>query len=213
MIENIGPKIYKGESIYNTGAGGGGGGGGETVEIGGKVYPVVTIDGKKWLGENLALMIDDAIINPGSTSTTIKQIWFNRMAIQFGYGYLYNYRSVEYIELNKSQLIPGWRVPTSAELQALIDFAGSENSFINTFYNKGWHAQSTDEFKFNLLPSGYGTSAIYELSIIPESGCGDIHSITNDGYYDYHLYYSTSSAAVNRNVMGGGRSIRLIKDE
>lgn len=204
------PSIYKGAGIYNNGAGGGGGGD-ETVEIGGKVYPVVTIDGKKWLGEHLALMIDDAAINPGSVSTSVKQIWYNSLAAEFGYGYLYNYRSVSYIEQNKAQLIPGWRVPTSAELQSLINFAGGSNGFINTFLNKGWRTQSTDEYKFNLLPSGYGTSGIYDLSITPNSGSGTIMSITNDGS-DYHLRYSPSSASVTANA-AGGRSVRLIKDE
>lgn len=53
MIENIGPTIYKGESIYNTGAGGGGGGK-QLIEIGDYYLldwvsssadsPIVTID-------------------------------------------------------------------------------------------------------------------------------------------------------------------------
>lgn len=199
--------VYKASGVYKEA----GGGGGETVEIGGKVYPVVTIGSQKWLGEHLSLMIDDVQINPGSVSTSVKQIWYNPLAVEFGYGYLYNYRSVSYIEQNKAQLIPGWRVPTSAELQNLINFAGGSNGFINTFYNKNWHAQSTDEYKFNLLPSGYGTSFINDLSIIPEQGSGTIMSITNDGS-DYHLRYNTSSATVTANA-AGGRSLRLIKDE
>lgn len=200
--------IYKASGVYKEA--GGGGGGGETVEIGGRVYPVVTIGSQKWLGEHLALMIDDVQLNPGSVSTSIKQIWYNSLAVELGYGYLYNYRSVSYIEQNKAQLIPGWRVPTSAELQNLINFAGGSNGFINTFLNKGWRTQSTDEYKLNLLPSGYATSGIYDLSIVPNSGSGTIISITNDGA-DYHLRYNTYSASVTSNA-AGGRSVRLIKD-
>lgn len=206
------PSIYNGAGIYNNGDGGGGGGG-DTVEIGGKTYPVTTINGKKWLAKNLELLFDDLTINPGTNITTPGMVY--NLVCVYAYGYLYNWWAAKYIDDHKDELIPGWRVARMADYQDIINFIGDLSNVPDKLYNKDWKNTSSDELGFNIMPAGNGSStgpALQGISL--NSGKGDFVVLDMfDSNKEYHFECQLSGASWPYNARGAYRSIRLIKDE
>ena len=161
MIENIGPTIHNGDSIYNTGAGGGGGGGGETVEIGGKTYPVVTIGTQKWLGLNLDYAPSGVNIGGSGEISTPNAWYYSNNEPYYGfnnkkYGLLYNHAAVEFIS---SILPPDLKIPEKSDFDELISYVGN-NEGIKLKSPYDWNSSyGKDEFNFFALPSGVRSTA------------------------------------------------------
>ena len=202
------PSIYNGAGIYNNGAGGGDT---DTVEIGGKTYHVVTIDGKKWLGENLSFIFPEATINPNGYPST-PAIWYNLIS-QYAYGYLYNYYAAKYI--NDNNLIPGWRVADIGDYQSLINYVGGLANVPQILYEQNWKNVSSDLYGFTIKPGGIwvGTT-IQSQGISLNSGIADFVGLTlNSSSQESHLECILESASVKYNAIGAGRSIRLIKNQ
>lgn len=151
------------DSIYETGAGGGGGDGGTAV-IGGRTYRTVVIGGKEWLAENLDLKFIGLRVGvtSGSSSTESRGNYYNNDEFTYGitgnkYGLLYNWIAVNYIENNKSSLIPGWHIPTSDEWDELATAVGGA-SVAGTKLKSSteWSSGAgTDNYGFSAFPSGY----------------------------------------------------------
>lgn len=142
------PSIYNGAGVYNNGGGGGGGGGGETVEIGGRLYPVEQIGLLKWTTENL----DFKCVNVGGDLyTETPNAWYYNNDSNYGnkYGLLYNYGALAVIT---SYLNDGWRIPDNTDLNYLMSVVGG-NSYAGTKL-KSTEWNGTDNVKFNMLPGG-----------------------------------------------------------
>ncbi len=135
--------------------------------IGGKKYKTIKMpDGKIWLAENL----DFKFCNVGGsgTPTTPNAWYYDNDGGTYGWngykcGLLYNWYAVRWLEDHKSELCPGWHVPTRVEWEALatgiggVSTAGTklkalDNSVTIGFPN-GWNG--TDDYGFDVLPSGY----------------------------------------------------------
>lgn len=214
MIENIGPTIHNGESIYNTGAGGGGGGGGETVEIDSKTYPVVTMGSQKWIAYNLDYVPAGVTIGgSGSDIITAHAWYYNNDEARYGwnnkkYGLLYNMAAMEIVS---SSLTDGWRVPTKADFESLISFLGGtgEGKKIRSPYD--WNNDLGEGlFNLNILPCGIrdnsgsfgylGTQAVF---------CTTTHNGAN---FTYQLNLAGYTLSTYNSYKGNSFSIRLVKD-
>lgn len=144
------PSIYKGAGIYKTGEGSGGGG--EYALIGGRSYRTCRIGGQTWLAENLDFVFNGVSINPGGWPTNPAAFYQNNSYRQT-YGLLYNWYAVNLLETNKSQLIPGWHVPTKAEFETLISTIGGNSQATGTMRDSSWGGDN--RWGFSALPSGY----------------------------------------------------------
>lgn len=207
------PSIYKGAGIYNNGAGGGGGGGGETVEIGGKVYPVVTMGSQKWITYNLDYIPAGVNVGGSGEISTPNAWYYNNNETLYGwnnkkYGLLYNFAAGEIVN---SSLTDGWRVPSKSDYESLISFIGgnSEGKKIRSPYD--WTTNLGEGLlNFNLLPGGLrwahdswqyvGTQA--HLSSSTKSGSNRFEVLTLSSYNFSWSQISLPSAF----------SIRLVKD-
>ena len=97
--------------------------------IGGRVYNTVIIGGKEWMAENLDFKFSGLAIGKGSSSSEPRANYYSNNESTYGangnkYGLLYNWIAVKYLEDHKSELIPGWHVPTTTEWDALATAVG-----------------------------------------------------------------------------------------
>lgn len=150
------PSIYNGAGIYNNGAGGGGGGV-ETVEIGGKTYPVVTMGSQKWIAYNLDYVPAGVNVGGSGEISTPNAWYYNNNETRYGwnnkkYGLLYNFAAGELVN---ASLTDGWRVPSKTDYETLISFLGGnvEGKKIRSPYD--WVSDLGEGLlNFNLLPGG-----------------------------------------------------------
>ena len=150
----------------------------EGVEIGGRMYPTVTIGNQVWLAENLDYKFDGCAIGPTGAPSTPAAWYFNNDELTYGIdgtykcGLLYNWFAAKYLDDNKSTLLPaGWRVPVAADFQALITNIGGRQEGTKIRSNDipwatSW--QGTNDTGFSALPCGVasrmdGDNAFYGL--------------------------------------------------
>ena len=209
----IQPPFYN-SGFYNTGAGGGGG---DDV-IGGRTYRTVNIGGVTWLAENLDFKFSGCNIGGSGTPSTPNAWYYNNDEATYGIdgvrkcGLLYNGYACKLLNDNRSELIPGWHVPTNDEWTALANAvggtstAGTKLKAANVSWATSWGG--TDDYGFEVLPAGtyngsFGYVGSYALFwTITESGSGAYNrgfgtgATMRQGTYDE--YY--------------GLSVRLVKD-
>ncbi len=108
---------------------------------------------------------------------------------------------------------PGWHLPTDAEWQQLVDFAGGNDVASNKLRAKdGWQGNGTDDFGFSALPGGYRGRYGDFLTI---GVSGDWWSATEkDSEGAYRRGMSSGDAKVYRYDDYGDYSfsVRLVKD-
>lgn len=133
--------------------------------IGGRTYPTVTIGGKTWLAENLDFKFSGLVVgSSGTSSSEPRANYYSNDESKYGehgnkYGLLYNWIAVKYLEDNKNTLIgenTKWRVPTSADWDALANAVGGA-SIAGTKLKSttGWSSGNGDgTFDFNAFPAG-----------------------------------------------------------
>ena len=126
--------------------------------IGGRTYRSVIIGGKEWLAENLDFKFSGlAFGQSGTSSSEPRGNYYQNNSSSYGkYGILYNWIAVKYLEDNKSSLIPGWHVPTTAEWDALATAVGGA-SVAGTKLKSAtdWSSGAgTDDYGFSALPAG-----------------------------------------------------------
>lgn len=219
MIENIGPTIYKGESIYNNGAGGGGGGGGgeQTVTIGGVEHKAKKINNLIWLVENLKAPFN--FVHDGKSNTNAY------FTYDYGDGrteYLYNLAAKQYL-YNNPDLLNGFRIPTKTDLDNLIYYAdpvgynGKPGYYLKSsqewIYDASYYG--ADLLGFNLLPncdSDWNWNET-KLSYTYNKNLGTFY--IGDSNYGVQ-FGSTNRTALYSNTLGmdnkSGWPIRLCKD-
>lgn len=218
--------VYNGNGIYNMG---GGGGGGNTVNIGGRDYKYVEINGKLWLAENLDYKFTyngaQIPIGVAGVPSTPSAWYYVNNEEQYGIdgvykcGLLYNWWAASYLEQNKSDLLPdGWRVPNTNDWNSLLSFISNDAkklksidfSITNT-WPSGWNG--TNDLEFNVLPCGFrsggGGGSFSEFGV---SGyfytC--ISASAPSGYLAH--FTSSNSVSVYGFIKGAACSLRLIKD-
>lgn len=195
------------------------------VVIGGKTYRTVNMpDGKVWLAENLDFAWNGLSVptEGASTSTDPQAMYYNYDESTYGWngykcGLLYNWFAVNYLEVHKSTLIPGWHVPTADEWAALADAVGGESTAGTTLkaldnsagsnWPSSWNG--TDDYGFSILPGGEYTGNFYEGGIY---GC--YYSVTESS--SSNAYYRTFSTGISMGLSSSTkkrqRSVRLVQD-
>ena len=216
MGVSVGSSIYNAPSIYESGAGGGG----SDSTIGGREYKTVTIGGVTWLAENLDYKFSGCGIGGSGMPTTPNAWYYNDDEATYGIdgvrncGLLYNWYAAKLLNDNRSNLIPGWHVPTDDEWSALINsvggflVAGTRLKAANVDWAPSWGG--TDEYGFKVLPTGYRFSASFY----------DVGSFTNlwasteySAPFAYDCAFDTSTnATLSYHNKENGYPIRLVKD-
>jgi uncharacterized protein (TIGR02145 family) len=187
-------------------------------EIGGRVYNTVIIGGVEWMAENLDYKFTGcAIGQSGSSTSEPRANYYQNNEATYGvngnkYGLLYNWIAVKYLEDHKSELIPGWHVPTTTEWDALAtDVGGSGVAGTKLKSTTGWSSGNGDgSYGFAAFPAGYQYSGSF----------GDLGSYAyfwtateSSSSYAYYRYFSTGASMSSYNVTkSGGYSVRLVKD-
>ena len=194
-----------------------------TTTIGGRVYRTVTIGGVTWLAENLDYKFSGCGIGGSGVPNTPNAWYYNNDEATYGIdgtrkcGLLYNWYAVKLLNDNRSELIPGWHIPTRAEWDSLTkavggtSVAGTRLKAIDGAADGSWPANwnGTDDFGFGVLPAGYyygmfndvGSYAFYWLSTE--------YSSNNAYARGFDSSSSMFSTDYNKNR---GYSVRLVKD-
>jgi len=185
--------------------------------IGGRVYNTVVIGGKEWMAENLDFKFTGCAIGQGSSSSEPRANYFQNNEATYGvngnkYGLLYNWIAVKYLEDNKSELIPGWHVPTTTEWDALATAVGGSGvAGTKLKSTTGWSSGNGDDsYGFAAFPAGYHYS-------------GSFSDLGNRAYFwtatEYsssngHIRYFNTGTSMSSDNYGKSRcySVRLVKD-
>ncbi len=184
--------------------------------IGGKTYRTVKMpDGKLWLAENL----DFKFCNVGGSGTpsTPNAWYYNNDETTYGWngykcGLLYNWHAVKLLEDHKSELCPGWHVPTTSEWDALAtavggtSTAGTKLKAANVSWATSWGG--TDDYGFAVLPAGGYNGSFYLVDSL-----ANFWTITESGSIAYFRYFDTG-ATMNQETYykSNGYSVRLVRD-
>ena len=198
------------------------------IDIDGNIYQTIQIGNQEWMAENLKVTRyrngDDIEYvtdnNQWSNLSTGAYCYYSNSSSNGDiYGALYNWYAVE--EDDTRGLAPeGWRVPTDAEWQTLVDYLGGSSVAGGKMKETGtahWNSPNTgatNESGFTALPGGYRN--FYN---------GSFDYLGNYGYFwsatEYSAYYAWSrilvydSTEVYRNYYDYkqyGYSVRCIRD-
>jgi uncharacterized protein (TIGR02145 family) len=194
-----------------------------TTTIGGRVYKTVTIGGVTWLAENLDYKFSGCGIGGSGSPTTPNAWYYDNDEASYGIdgtrkcGLLYNWYAVKLLNDNRSELIPGWHVPSNEEWSALTtaiggtSIAGTRLKALDGAADGSWPANwnGTDDFGFGVLPAGLyygsfgyvGSNAYFWTSTEGSS---------SNAYL--WIFGTGSSMSSNSSYKGVGRSVRLVAD-
>lgn len=185
--------------------------------IGGRTYRSVIIGGKEWLAENLDFKFSGCAIGQGSSYSEPRANYYNNDEATYGingnkYGLLYNWIAVDYLESHKSELIPGWHVPSADEWNALaVAVGGSSVAGTKLKSTTGWSSGDGDgSYGFEAFPAGSQISSIFK-------DLGSIAAFWTDSMYspsNAFVRYFNTGASMNsdRDPRETGHSVRLVKD-
>lgn len=191
-----------------------------TDQIGGRTYRTVTMpDGKTWLAENLDFKFSGCNIGGRGTPSTPNAWYYNNDEATYGIdgvrkcGLLYNWHAVKLLNDNRSELIPGWHVSTTAEWDALANavggtsVAGTVLKAANVDWATSWGG--TDDYGFGILPAGTYDGSFYDVG----SGAYFWTSAEYSSSTAYYRYFGTgSSMASDYSSKNNVYSVRLVKD-
>lgn len=193
------------------------------TDIDGNAYSTVTIDTFVWMVENLKV----TKLNDGTPITLAEDnlawiglstegfCWYNNDQMGYGekYGALYNWQSV-----SSGKLCPsGWRIPTNAEWNILVNYAGGEDIAGKRLKTKsGWvlDGNGTNDYGFSALPGGTRdgiTGSFHEAEV---SGFW-WSSSENDEYYAWYrkITYKYDNIYRNLGAKESGFSVRCIRNK
>jgi uncharacterized protein (TIGR02145 family) len=194
-----------------------------TTTIGGRVYRTVTIGGATWLAENLDYKFSGCGIGGSGTPSTPNAWYYNNDEATYGIdgtrkcGLLYNWYAVKLLNDNRSELIPGWHVPTNDEWTALANavggtgVAGTRLKAIDGAADGSWPADwnGTDDYGFGALPAGY-----YDGSFRNVGSSSRFWTTTENGSSSAYIRYLATGASMSSSYYnkGHGYSVRLVAD-
>lgn len=141
----------------------------------GQSYKTVTLNGKRWLAQNLNYTIP---ANYG------QWFWGNNPANGPLYGRLYSAYNIK----NNLVSIPGWHVPSDAELTSLEKYVGNLNAFKDTSWPPG-----TNTSGFGLKAGGYINQSGNSVYLGSATGLWTSSASTD---LIYHRYTSTVNTGV-----------------
>lgn len=184
--------------------------------IGGREYRTVIIGGKEWLAENLDFKFSGLAVGQSGTSTSEPRAnYYQNSESTYGvngnkYGLLYNWVAAKYLEDNKSQLIPGWHVPTNVEWDELVTAVGG-TSIAGTKLKSttDWSSGAgTDDYSFSAYPAGGYHSNFFYLGSFAH-----FWTATANGSRAYYRYCNTNaSLGSDTDDKYYQYSLRLVKD-
>lgn len=198
------------------------GGGEGTVTIGGRNYKTVTIGGVTWLAENLDYKFSGCGIGGSELPNTPNAWYYNNDEATYGIdgirkcGLLYNWYAVKLLNDNRSELMPGWHVPTNGEWRVLAEVvgglgtAGTKLKALDGAADGSWPIgwNGSDDYKFRVLPAGGyydGFNSIGSLA--------SFWTITENGNFPAYIRCNASAPLVQDDgLKNGGYSVRLVKD-
>ena len=190
----------------------------DTVTIGGKSYKTVKIGDQVWLAENLDFVFEGLTVGvPGGSADEPRANYYNDDEATYGwsglkYGLLYNWIAVKYIEDHKSELIPGWHVPTVSEWSALATaVGGSSVAGTKLKSTTGWSSGNGDgSYGFAAFPAGRKLSSSFNnLGSYAYFWTATEYSSSNAYYRYFDTGASMNSQGSNKS---NGYSVRLVKD-
>lgn len=185
--------------------------------IGGRVYNTVIIGGKEWMAENLDFKFSGLAIGQGSSSSEPRANYYSNNESTYGvngnkYGLLYNWIAVKYLEDHKSELIPGWHVPTTTEWDALATAVGGSGvAGTKLKSTTGWSSGNGDgSYGFAAFPAGYQSSGSFDgLGSYAYFWTATEYSSSNA----YYRYFDTGASMNSYNYdKTYAYSVRLVKD-
>lgn len=187
------------------------------VTIGGRAYKAVVIGGKEWLAENLDFKFDGLTIGQGASEYEPRANYYNKDETTYGvngnkYGLLYNWLAVKYLTDNKSELIPGWHVPTKAEWDALATAVGGASvAGTKLKSTTGWSSGNGDgTYGFDAVPAGEQYQDQFSnLSNYANFWTADDDSTANRYYRSFNTGTSMTSSYSRKDW---GISVRLVRD-
>ena len=189
--------------------------------IGGKTYKTVQMpDGKIWLAENLDFKFCN--IGGSGTPTTPNAWYYDNDESTYGWngykcGLLYNWYASKFLNDNRSELCPGWHVPTKDEWDALVTACGGASTAgtklkaldgsAGTNWPIGWNG--TDDYVFGTLPAGR-----YNGSFSVVGSYARFWSITEYDNIRAYCRNLDTSASIGLDYYDNvnGYSIRLVRD-
>ena len=129
----------------------------------------------------------------GTSSSEPRGNYYQNNSSSYGkYGILYNWIAVKYLEDNKSSLIPGWHVPTTAEWDALATAVGG-TSVAGTKLKSttDWSSGAgTDDYGFSALPAGSYSGSFYSLGSYAYFWTATEYNSS----YAYYRYFDTGAS-------------------
>lgn len=210
--------VFKGVNLYEY----------QTVDIGGRKYPVVKIGNQLWMAENLDYKFkyngSTLPVGGSGTPSTPAAWYYNNNETDYGIdgtykcGLLYNGYAAKYLNDNKVTLLPeGWHIPTSDEWTTLANSVGSSTA--------GTKLKALDGSAGNNWPSGWNGTDDYGFKALPAGSMHDEMFANLDVYANFWsstVRNSSSSYGVyfdSYSVMNSGYygylnaiSVRLVKD-
>lgn len=197
------------------------------VNIGGRDYKTCTIGGMVWLAENLDYKFNvngtRIPLNPSDMPSTPAAWYIKSDEAQYGIdglykaGLMYNWYAVDYLEQNKSTIIPGWHVPSVNEYNTLLAEIKNAAPVLMARQNSikdGWPGSTwtgTDTYGFFACPHG-------SIQSNSSSGFGGTHMAWTSSRYNAGVatsyYFRIYGGMASTEYMGRavGAPIRLVKD-
>lgn len=184
--------------------------------IGGKKYKTVKMpDGKIWLAENLDFKFCN-IGGRGELAETAFARYYNNDESTYGwngnkYGLLYNWPAAKFLNDNRTELCPGWRLPSKGDIESLISACGGMNSGNLLKSKTGWNSENgTDTYGFNIYPSG----AFYSDTFTNLGEFGSFSTSTLDSETTVYTMFcqNSSTIIIQPSGMHVYRPIRLVRD-
>lgn len=206
--------VYSGPNVYDKW----GGGSGNVVNIGGRNYPYIEIDGKKWISENLDFAPSGISVGISSYTTAPNAGYYNNDPSTYGEngykcGLLYNWYAVKYLNDNRNNFFPNWRIPTANDYANLASSVGTSTAgkklkASNLSWAPNWGG--IDDYLFTMLPGGGYFGSFLDVQTRAYLWTIDEKSATQaDGYRFTESDTITLYANRNKNQY---YSIRLMSD-
>jgi uncharacterized protein (TIGR02145 family) len=189
-----------------------------SADIGGRTYRTVNIGGVTWLAENLDFKFSGCNIGGSGTPSTPNAWYYNNDEATYGIdgtrkcGLLYNWYACKLLNDNRSELIPGWHVPTNDEWTALANAvggastAGTKLKAANVSWATSWGG--TDDYGFGVLPAG-GYNGNFNLL----GSYTRFWTMTESDRSAYYRIFDTDAKMEQNTYDNGlGSLVRLVKD-
>lgn len=209
MIEKIGPTIYKGNSVYNTGSGGVNFDGYVTIE--GESYPYKKINNRIWTIENFRNKNNLTFSSSLSQSNSQRYVYpisknsndANLLKIT---GALYNYPAVKYIMQNYD--LNGFRIPNVDDFLDLKNISCPDLKSFRTWANDS----GKDKYNFGAIATGYvfGGNIVNQLHTV--DFWTSLHNDDSESATNFWFGENQDTIIQETNGFNNGFCIRLCKD-